>query len=31
MRTHVSDALGYFLAQAFPLYGKIGERRDRLF
>jgi hypothetical protein len=31
MRTHASDALGYFLAQAFPLYGKIGERRDRLF
>ncbi len=30
-RTHVSDALGYFLAQAFPLYGNIGEKRERLF
>jgi hypothetical protein len=31
MRTHVSDALGYYLCQAFPLGGKIGERPDRLF
>lgn len=30
-RTHVSDALGYYLAQAFPLLAKIGEKRDRLF
>lgn len=25
-RTHASDALGYFLAQAFPLRAKIGEK-----
>ncbi len=31
MRTHISDALGYYLAQAFPLYAPIGEKRDRLF
>jgi len=31
MRTHSSDALGYFLAQAFPLGAKIGEQRNRLF
>jgi hypothetical protein len=31
MRTHASDALGYYLAQAFPISGKIGEKRDRLF
>jgi hypothetical protein len=31
MLTHVSDALGYYLAQAFPLWSKNGERRDRLF
>jgi hypothetical protein len=30
-RTHVSDALGYYLVQAFPLHGKIGERRERIF
>ncbi len=30
-RTHMTDALGYFLAQAFPLYGKVGEKTDRLF
>jgi hypothetical protein len=30
MRTHTSDALGYYLAQAFPLYGKVGEKRERL-
>ena len=31
MRTHASDALGYYLTQAFPLHSKIGERKDRLF
>ncbi len=31
MRTHTSDALGYYLAQAFPPYAKIGERHDRIF
>ncbi len=31
MRTHTSDALGYYLAQIYPLYGKIGEKQDRLF
>ena len=31
LRTHTSDALGYYLAQAFPMYSKIGEKRDRLF
>ncbi|HEX4748146.1 MAG TPA: terminase family protein [Bryobacteraceae bacterium] len=31
MRTHLSDALGYYLVQAFPPGGKIGERRERLF
>ena len=30
-RTHSSDALGYFLAQAFPPWNKIGERRERIF
>jgi hypothetical protein len=25
MRTHVSDALGYMIAQEFPVYGKAGE------
>jgi hypothetical protein len=27
-RTHTSDALGYFIYQAFPLNGKIGEKPD---
>jgi len=31
MRTHASDALGYYLAAAFPFTSKFGERRDRLF
>lgn len=31
MRTHLSDALGYYLAQAFPLWSKIGEKSGRLF
>jgi len=31
MRTHTSDALGYFIAQAFPPWTKIGERPSRLF
>ena len=30
MRTHTSDALGYYLAQAFSIYPKIGERPQRL-
>jgi hypothetical protein len=30
-RTHMSDALGYFLCTAFPMRGAIGERGDRLF
>ncbi|HEX4750078.1 MAG TPA: phage terminase large subunit [Bryobacteraceae bacterium] len=30
MRTHLSDALGYYLAQAFPLTPKNGERRNPL-
>ena len=29
-RTHVSDALGYYLAQAFPMQPKAGERLERL-
>jgi hypothetical protein len=29
-RTHASDALGYYLAQAFPLTHKNGERRNPL-
>jgi hypothetical protein len=29
-RTHVSDALGYYLAQAFPFHSKIGEKRGRI-
>jgi hypothetical protein len=28
LRTHSSDALGYFLAQVFPMRHKMGERRD---
>ena len=31
MRTHVSDALGYYLAQAFGMRGKFGEQRERPF
>ncbi len=31
MRTHLSDALGYYLAQAFVPWNKIGERPMRLF
>ncbi len=31
MRTHSSDALGYYLAQAFPPWDKVGERLDPLF
>ncbi len=31
MRTHLSDALGYYLAQAWPPWNKIGERPTRLF
>lgn len=31
LRTHTSDALGYYIAQAFPTWDKIGEKRDRLF
>jgi hypothetical protein len=31
MRTHLTDALGYYLAQGFPMYGSIGERHHRLF
>jgi hypothetical protein len=31
LRTHTSDALGYYLAQAFPPWPKIGGKRDRLF
>jgi hypothetical protein len=27
-RTHSSDALGYFIAKAFPITPKMGERRD---
>jgi hypothetical protein len=30
MRTHVSDALGYYIAQAFGMRGSFGERRERL-
>ncbi len=30
-RTHASDALGYYLAQAFPFTGKIGPQPERLF
>jgi len=30
MRTHVSDALGYYVAQAFAMRGKFGEQRERL-
>ena len=29
-RTHVSDALGYYLSQAFPMQPKAGERQERL-
>ena len=29
-RTHMSDALGYYLAQAFPLRPKIGEVGKRV-
>ncbi len=29
-RTHVSDALGYYLSQAFPMQPKAGEKRERL-
>ncbi|MGH9610596.1 MAG: terminase large subunit domain-containing protein [Bryobacteraceae bacterium] len=31
LRTHTSDALGYYLAQAFVPWSKIGERPHRLF
>jgi hypothetical protein len=31
MRTHTSDALGYYLAQAFVPWTQIGERPQRLF
>jgi hypothetical protein len=31
LRTHTSDALGYYLVQAFPLTPKIGERMKPLF
>lgn len=31
MRTHTSDALGYYLAQAFVPWNKIGERPNPLF
>lgn len=31
MRTHASDALGYYLAGAFAFTPKFGERRERLF
>ncbi len=31
MRTHVSDALGYYLSKAFPFRDTIGEKRNRLF
>ena len=31
MRTHVSDALGYYVAQAFGMRGTFGEQRERLF
>lgn len=31
LRTHLSDALGYYLAQAFPVWPKAGERPERLF
>jgi len=27
-RTHLSDALGYFIAKEFPMLGKIGEKKD---
>ena len=29
-RTHMSDALGYYLASAFAGKGTFGERRERL-
>jgi hypothetical protein len=29
-RTHISDALGYFVAEAFVMRGKVGERSGRL-
>lgn len=29
-RTHVSDALGYYISQSFPMQQKAGERRQRL-
>lgn len=28
LRTHASDALGYYVAKAFPMRHKMGERRD---
>ncbi|HEX4749583.1 MAG TPA: terminase family protein [Bryobacteraceae bacterium] len=31
LRTHASDALGYYLTQAFPPWSKNGEKRERLF
>jgi hypothetical protein len=30
MRTHTSDALGYFIAQVFPMKAKVGEQSGRL-
>jgi len=30
MRTHMSDALGYYLAQAFAMKGKVGPQEGRL-
>jgi hypothetical protein len=30
LRTHSSDALGYYLAEAFPSWTKAGEKPDRL-
>jgi len=29
-RTHASDALGYFIAQAFSMKGTIGEKSGRI-
>lgn len=29
-RTHISDALGYYVAEAFAMRGKVGERSGRL-
>jgi hypothetical protein len=31
LRTHTSDALGYYLAHAFPAWSKAGEKPERLF